>query len=1131
MKKFLTYSVVVATIAWSLGISAVLPAAAAYTATDGDIIKTATYSAVYYVYGGKKYLFVNRATFGTWKDNFDGLKVVSQSDFDSLPLGGNVTARPGVSLVKFDNSSAVYAVTPGAVLVKISDSAALTALYGSASPIVIQSSFEANYTKASASLTATSNYPDGSLVSNSGNTYVVDGGVLRTVSSDAFTANGFKSSWVHAITNVSNYTVGSALTSKESKFADIVYGSGSSTTTVTGSVSVALSSDTPASGTIVAGQAIADLAHFTFTGTGTVTSLKLKRIGVSSDDRLQNVYLYDGNTKLTDAGYMSNGYVTFSNASGLFTVSGSRVISVKADLDSTNVTQTVGMSINAASDISGVSVGGSFPVNGNLMNYVYASDLATATFSNIYPSTSTNTSIDAGTTNQSLWSANLQVSQRSVYLKYVSFKQVGSISTSDLQNLGLYVAGTKVASGYLNSSNNLIFDLTSSPITLTTGSRSIEVRGDIAGGSNKEFSFQIQNASDIVLTDSSYGVNIATTVSNTLGGTFAIGYASIVLSTDSSFSSTQIVDDSTNVVLDQYTIQAYGEAAKIYTAVVSSTIYGASSGDKINNVSLYLDGSQVGSSQTATFGPSTSTTQSLTFGSGNLFTLAADGKSHVLQIRGDLDLVSGSAATAVGVALDLGTVQGMTSYKTTSVDNNQGNADLTVVAGALNVVKTPTYYDQTIAPNTTNVKVGSFTLTAGDADSVRITNLNVNFNGSGVAAGRYLSNLYLAYDSNTTSKIGSPSATADNNFSVDFTLAKNTSKVIDVYADLGNPSTVTSSIATLGGIAAGSSGSTVTFSDTTGQTITVSSGALYTSGISKTSNSLSSQYVIGGSTVNMMILNFLATSTAVTIDELGFNFGGTAAAAGKTPVTSVTVNGITKTVSSNTATTTLTGLNLTIPAGYAGLDVPVAATYGTVGLNAMDAGYTATSSLIYVKYKVGNTTGYLYPSVASNGVLLVSTKPTVALSKPSVTLSDGTNLVAKIVVSADTAGKIVLKDLPLNISTSNAVFTSTSNSLIVKVDGGTIDTENTAFSSGSTTLSFKKDSSYTNYSVAAGSSVTLDIYVQGVALSGSNSADSRITTKLGTAANFTWVDVGGNNKDVSGSYYNNWSSDTVSVTD
>lgn len=67
--------------------------------------------AVYY-YGedGKRHAFPNESTYKTWYSDFDDVIEVSRDFMYSLDIGENVTYRPGSVLVKFESSSAVYAV-------------------------------------------------------------------------------------------------------------------------------------------------------------------------------------------------------------------------------------------------------------------------------------------------------------------------------------------------------------------------------------------------------------------------------------------------------------------------------------------------------------------------------------------------------------------------------------------------------------------------------------------------------------------------------------------------------------------------------------------------------------------------------------------------------------------------------------------------------------------------------------------------------------------------------------------------------------------------------------------------------------------------------------------------------------
>ncbi|TAL19164.1 glycoside hydrolase family 5 protein [Patescibacteria group bacterium] len=87
--------------------------------------------AVYY-YGqnGKRFVFPNFMTFTTWYPDFTTIKTISPETLSSIPLGGNVTYRPAVKLVKITTDPKVYAVAVGGVLRWVRTEALAISLYG-----------------------------------------------------------------------------------------------------------------------------------------------------------------------------------------------------------------------------------------------------------------------------------------------------------------------------------------------------------------------------------------------------------------------------------------------------------------------------------------------------------------------------------------------------------------------------------------------------------------------------------------------------------------------------------------------------------------------------------------------------------------------------------------------------------------------------------------------------------------------------------------------------------------------------------------------------------------------------------------------------------------------------------------
>jgi hypothetical protein len=87
--------------------------------------------AVYY-YGsdGKRHAFPNEKSYFTWYANFDSVKEIDAATLGTIPLGKNVTYRPGVRMVKFQTLNNVYAVTKGGVLRWVTTEDVAKSLYG-----------------------------------------------------------------------------------------------------------------------------------------------------------------------------------------------------------------------------------------------------------------------------------------------------------------------------------------------------------------------------------------------------------------------------------------------------------------------------------------------------------------------------------------------------------------------------------------------------------------------------------------------------------------------------------------------------------------------------------------------------------------------------------------------------------------------------------------------------------------------------------------------------------------------------------------------------------------------------------------------------------------------------------------
>ncbi|MDD4333071.1 MAG: hypothetical protein PHT51_03070, partial [Patescibacteria group bacterium] len=967
LRKIFTVSVMIVTV---LSMCVVVAPGANAAASAGSLIKMDGNQSVYYLGAdGKRYVFPNEATYMSWYSDFSGVVTIPQSELESYPLGANVVMRAGTKLAKITTDPKVYAVLPNGKLLWIPSEDVAKTLYGNdwAKRVVdVPDAFFTNYTVQSGQASSTA-YPAGSLIktATASDIYYInaDGTASKIANESTLASNRFKSSDI-ITTSLAIPTLGTELSS--ALYTDTSQGGGAGTGITPGAgtgLTVALASDNPVATSILADsstneypQALISFAKANFTassdGAVKVTTVKFTRTGIAADTDLGNLYLYDGDTKLAEYTSFSSKVVTFSNSAGLFTVDAgtTKTVTLKGDLarGSTSVTsgKTISFAVNSAADITtnGAAVSGSFPLSGNTMTTASVSDLGHLYFAGAAGSNGTiPATVKADEANKELWSVNVTADAQNMQIKYLKFTMVGTIATTDIDNIRLEVAGVQVGSAVaMGSDKTVVFDLSSAPITINSGvTKAIALRGDMKGGSGRVFKFTVQRSSDVVLYDTNYGVFVTPNVNNTTtafgvvqqttgnGTSVDAGTLTVGVATDSPTGN--VAKGGTGLTLAKFSFGAAGEAVKIDNLTVYCTSNDAA--NTLKNFKVLLDGSQVGTTDSTITCDNGTDTTNFTF--SNTFVINT-GTTRYLTVVADTTDTNITAADTLAVKLSAGSGNAMGQVTMTTLSTTAQTArTLTVKSGTAAVVKNTAFADRSSTSPTGTVsaaaaKIASFIITAGGGEAINVTQIKLADDAT-TELGDNFQNLKLM---NGTTQIGSTISSLNTTAgtytftpSTSIQIAAGQQYVVDVYADIKSAAADTATVlnpvcafdkVTATGVNTGTDASYDSNQDL--QKAYVSAQGNLTVTLDSDS-ALSQQMLMGSTGIELAKFKFAADATEdITISKIALNDLLTAASTGSIKNLKV-YDGTTQigqTVNFTTAygTTTyaiLDGLNLTIP--------------------------------------------------------------------------------------------------------------------------------------------------------------------------------------------------------------------------
>ncbi len=768
LRKFLTASVLSATLLTMCGISF-----ASAAAIDGDVIKMNGNSSVYYMKGGKRFVFPNQATYSSWYSDANGgpdwdiVKVVSQSELESYPLGGNVTVRPGTKLVKITTNPTVYAVEPGGTLRAISSEAAAIEIWGAnwaKNVIDVADSFFVNY-KTGTALTA-GTYPAGTVVSPSGtfDLYYFDGTGYRKFSNEAaFINNGFNSNFV-VTTTKTIVAAGTPITGAEAGLMDTSGGAttGGGAVVVGGTgVTVALASDTPASANLPMGATNITALKFNVTaaadGDMTISSIKVKRSGIGNINEIAGVMIYDGTTRLTSARTLASDTNAAELTLNYLVPKGTtKNLSVVINTSSSVGGGNHSFSIDSAADVKTTtgSVSGTFPISGNAMNVSGTVLASTVTVDQV--STAWTTKI--GSTDTEIAKFFVQAGSNDASVRTITLRNGGTLSNSNLSNFKLYVGGTVVATAASMTGDKVVLNLTT-PYLVTKGqTKNFSLTGDIKGGRTGDLiKFYADETSDLMINDNTYNVGATITNNYALGNQIVTMEGADVTMIDNGPSASTYAVNTTNKSLLAYSVSAQRNITVKKTKITIDFGGAFQAGDfaKIKNIRLVdtATGSSVAGPITdlSSTGWKNVGGTTCVFGDGYCYYISNDtydiaaGTTRKLAVQADFDntLTSGSTFIAAvdltgdGYIYDNDSAEYVAAAKI--VPGALTGKTMTVNAAGLDITKAATPASQTFVKGSTLDALG-VSLNVATSDSLKLNKMTARIYADATAGGATFDN-------------------------------------------------------------------------------------------------------------------------------------------------------------------------------------------------------------------------------------------------------------------------------------------------------------------------------------------------------------------------------------------------------